>query len=42
MDDVNIVSTILQLILFADDFLYHKDAGCLVESNKLSIWLSVH
>ena len=47
IDDVNIASTILQLILFADDFFSHKDAGCLVdilntESNKLSIWLSAN
>ena len=47
---MNNASSILQLILFADDtnaFLSHKDADCLVdilntELNKLSIWLGAN
>ena len=50
INDINNISKILQLILFADDtnvFLSHKDADCLAnilntELNKLSIWFRAY
>ena len=50
INDINNASSILQLILFADDtnaFLSHKDTDCLVdilnnELNRLSIWLGAN